>query len=124
MTFSYRLYMGEDLIGFGALTGIDEGMATAFGTFLSTPEYDAVRELFEALSSEGRGDDQQLLAARERLALELRDGGGAAIQTEWIHIFDFRRSHGDDDAAEIDLVLKMRADVERISAAIKRATPQ
>ena len=120
MPFKYRRNIANTLIATGDITGVDDGMGIAVGSFSSLPAYESVRSIFEALSESSSSDLSSLYAKRDALGLELCDENNTPIPTEWISIVDLRRAHDDEDAAELDAALSNVLDVQHILKALSK----
>lgn len=109
---SYEVLLGDEVIGRSNLEYRDTSMGVAHGGFTPTLAFTKVTDVF-ALFAESQGDtgtvDEAKLrdyyTRRDSLGLRLRSAAGATIDTEAIHIVDFRAELDDEDACQLEVNL-------------------
>jgi elongation factor Tu len=118
----YEVLLGAEVLGRSSLTRRDPGMAVAAGRFLPTFAFAKVEDVF-ALFADAQGDTanasdeaklHEYYRRRDALQLRLRSPEGAMIDTEWIHIADFRAEIG-PEACELEVHLAGSTIFDRIS---------
>lgn len=100
----YQIICNGEIIGHSDLEADDASMAMAWGEFVPSARYPAVRDVFKLKSDATREtsaqqEDQDKLttyaARRERLQLSLQTAEGQLVSTVQIEISDYSTEEGD-----------------------------